>query len=144
MSESANKPGRFRGLSRSRGEAASVSLRTLVLIRWVAVAGQAVTLLVVHYVFRFDMPLRATLAVVAVSAALNIYAARGARAASRLGDRAAVLYLAYDTLQLGVLLFLTGGLQNPFAVLMLAPVTVAATILSYRTVIGLSAFTVIA
>ena len=42
------------------------------------------------------------------------------------------LYLGFDVLQLGVLLFLTGGLENPFAILMLAPVTVAATILSRR------------
>jgi len=144
MSKSANPPGRLQSLALSQGAEASLSLRTLVLIRWVAVAGQAVTLLVVHYIFGFDLPLRATLAVVAVSAALNLYAMRPPRAASRLGDRAAALYLAYDTLQLGMLLFLTGGLQNPFAVLMLAPVTVSATILSHRTVIGLSALTVLA
>ncbi len=144
MNESANPPGRLQGLASPQGAEASLSLRTLVLIRWVAVAGQAATLLTVHYVFGFALPLRATLAVVAVSAALNLYAAHGARAASRLGDRAAALYLAYDTMQLGVLLFLTGGLQNPFAVLMLAPVTVSATILSHRTVIGLSALTVAA
>ncbi len=47
-------------------------------------------------------------------------------------------------LQLGILLFLTGGLQNPFAMLMLAPVTVAATILSKRSVFWLSALTVAA
>jgi two-component system, sensor histidine kinase RegB len=144
MSESAKPPGRLRGPALSQGAEASLSLRTLVLIRWVAVAGQAATLLAVHYVFGFVLPLRATLAVVAVSAALNLYAMRGTRAGSRLGDRAAALYLAYDTMQLGILLYLTGGLQNPFAVLMLAPVTVSATILSHRTVIGLSALTVAA
>ncbi len=47
-------------------------------------------------------------------------------------------------IQLGLLLYLTGGLQNPFAILMLAPVTVAATILSLRSVIGLSTLTVLA
>jgi len=144
MSKSAKPLGRLRGLALSQGAEARLSLRTLVLIRWVAVAGQAVTLLVVHYVFGFALPLRATLVVVAISAALNLYAMRLPRAASRLSDRAAALYLAYDTLQLGVLLYLTGGLQNPFAVLMLAPVTVSATILSHRTVIGLSALTVAA
>jgi len=144
MNKSTKPPGRLRGLALSQGSLAALSLRTLVLIRWVAVAGQAVTLLVVHYIFGFALPLRTTLVVVAISAALNLYAMRLPRAASRLSDRAAALYLAYDTLQLGVLLFLTGGLQNPFAVLMLAPVTVSATILSHRTVIGLSALTVAA
>ena len=65
-------------------------------------------------------------------------------ARARLGDREAALYLAYDMLQLGMLLFLTGGLQNPFAILMLAPVTVSATILSRRSVFWLSALTVAA
>jgi two-component system sensor histidine kinase RegB len=65
--------------------------------------------------------------------------------AARLGERDAALYLGYDTLQLAVLLYLTGGLQNPFAILMLAPVTVAATMsLSRRAVIALSVLAVVA
>src|SRR5262249_59865278 len=58
--------------------------------------------------------------------------------AARLGARSAALYLGYDILQLAVLLYLTGGLENPFAILMLAPVTIAATILSRESVLGLS------
>jgi two-component system sensor histidine kinase RegB len=53
------------------------------------------------------------------------------------------LFLAYDILQLGALLFLTGGVENPFAILMLAPVTVAATVLSQPSVIALSALTIV-
>lgn len=116
----------------------------LVLIRWVAVIGQAMTLLVVHYGFGFDLPIKSTLAVVAASAVLNLAASLSRRSATRLGDREAALYLAYDTLQLGMLLLLTGGLQNPFAILMLAPVTVSATVLSRSSVIGLCLLTVTA
>jgi two-component system sensor histidine kinase RegB len=122
----------------------SVSLRRLVLIRWIAVLGQAVTVLVVHFDFGFKLPLTSTLVVIAASAVLNILASRRRLPTARLGDREAAAYLAYDTLQLGILLFLTGGLENPFAVLMLAPVIVSATILSRSSVIGLSALTVIA
>jgi two-component system sensor histidine kinase RegB len=122
----------------------SISLRKLVLIRWVAVIGQAVTLLVVYFGFGFDLPIKSALAVVAASVVLNAAASLPRSAGARLGDREAALYLAYDTLQLGILLYLTGGLQNPFAMLMLAPVTVSATILSRSSVIGLSALTVIA
>ena len=86
----------------------AVSLRMLVLIRWVAVIGQAATLLVVHYVLGFDLPLTAALGVVAISALLNVVAWISNRAAARLGNREAAIYLAFDTLQLGVLLFLTG------------------------------------
>lgn len=122
----------------------AVSLRVLLLIRWVAVIGQAATLLVVYYVLGFRLPLAAALIIVAVSALLNVVAWLTNRAGARLGNREAAIYLAFDTLQLGVLLFLTGGLQNPFAMLMLAPVTVSATILTRRTVAGLSALTVAA
>jgi two-component system sensor histidine kinase RegB len=131
-------------LGRGPGTDVSVSLRMLVLIRWVVVAGQAATLLVVHYVLGFVLPLQGALAVVATSALLNIAASWPRRASLRLGDREASFYLAYDMLQLGMLLFLTGGLQNPFAVLMLAPVTVAATILSRRSVFWLSVLTIAA
>jgi len=117
----------------------SVSLRMLVLIRWVAVLGQGATILFVHYGLGFVLPVESALAVVATSAALNITVTWLRRRPARLGDREAALYLAYDILQLGVLLLLTGGLHNPFAILMLAPVTVSATVLSRRSVLGLSA-----
>ena len=66
------------------------------------------------------------------------------QAAARLGERDAALCLGYDILQLAILLYLTGGLQNPFSILILAPVTVAATILSRRPVIALSILAVAA
>jgi len=108
------------------GTDVSVSLRKLVLIRWIAVIGQAAALLFVHFGLGFALPIRSALAVVAASAVLNAIASLPRSIGARLGDREAALYLAYDTLQLGVLLYLTGGLQNPFAMLMLAPVTIAA------------------
>ena len=126
------------------GTDVSVSLRMLVLIRWVVVVGQAATILLVHYGLGFVLPLESALAVVATSAALNIAASWPRRTSPRLGDREASFYLAYDILQLGMLLFLTGGLHNPFAMLMLAPVIVAATILSRRSVFWLSILTVAA
>jgi two-component system sensor histidine kinase RegB len=66
------------------------------------------------------------------------------QAAARLGERDAALCLGYDILQLAILLYLTGGLHNPFSTLILAPVTVAATILSRRPVIALSILAVAA
>ena len=136
--------GQAPNLGQRPGTDVSVSLRMLVLIRWVVVVGQAATILLVHYGLKFVLPIEGALAVVATSAALNIAASWPRRASPRLGDREASFYLAYDMLQLGMLLFLTGGLQNPFAMLMLAPVTVAATILSRRSVFSLSALTVAA
>jgi two-component system, sensor histidine kinase RegB len=120
-----------------------VRLRTLIVIRWVAIIGQALALLVVNFGFGYPVPLLAALATVAVSAVINFWAAIGRRSPERLGDRAAAIYLAYDLLQLGVLLYLTGGLHNPFAVLVLAPVIISATVLSRVSTMTLSVLAVV-
>jgi two-component system, sensor histidine kinase RegB len=130
--------------TRDPGGRVSVSLRMLLLIRWVAVAGQAVTLLVVHYGLGYALPIVPAMAVVTGSALLNIMSMVTRRSTARLGETEAALYLGYDIVQLTVLLFLTGGLENPFAILAIAPVTVAATVLSRPSIIGLSALTVTA
>ena len=121
-----------------------ISLRTLVPIRWVAIAGQALTILIVHYGLGYRLLLIPALAVVAGSVLLNLILILLRQAAARLGERDAALCLGYDIMQLAILLYLTGGLQNPFSTLILAPVTVAATILSRRPVIALSVFAVAA
>jgi len=126
------------------GTEVSVSLRKLVFIRWVAIGGQAVAVIFAGLVLGFALPIWSVMAVIATSGALNVATTLSRHGAARLGDREAALYLGYDMIQLGLLLYLTGGLQNPFAILLLAPVTVAATILSLRSVIGLSALTVFA
>lgn len=121
-----------------------ISLRTLVAIRWVALAGQALTLLTVHYGLGYRLPLLPAVGVVACSALLNVFLTIRRQAVSRLGERDAALYMGYDILQLAALIYLTGGLENPFAILVLAPITVAATILSQRPVIALSGLAVAA
>jgi len=107
-------------------------LRTLVLLRWLAVAGQTAALLIVYFGFGFDAPLGWCLAVIAVSAWLNVvlsFLSPGQRLAK---DWEAAGQLAFDVVQLSVLLGLTGGLENPFALLLIAPVTVAAATLPTR------------
>ena len=111
--------------------------RTLVLIRWIAVAGQAAAICVVQFGIGHRLPLVPALAVVAASAALNIVVGRWRNLRSLLSDGEATLYLGYDMVQLSVLLYLTGGLVNPFAVLILAPVIVSSTVLSRASTIGL-------
>jgi two-component system sensor histidine kinase RegB len=113
-----------------------VRLRTLVTIRWIAVMGQAITLFVVHFGFGFELPLNSTLAVIGASAVLNLVLTLY-RPAARLGDRGAAILLAWDLLQLGMLLYFTGGLTNPFALLLVAPIAISATALSRLSTIGL-------
>ncbi|MCC7274357.1 MAG: ActS/PrrB/RegB family redox-sensitive histidine kinase [Alphaproteobacteria bacterium] len=128
-----------------RGETrGGVNLRTLVAIRWLAVIGQAATLLIVHFSLGYALPFGTALLIVAASAAVNVIATLQQPGNTRLADRDVAAYLAFDVFQVAGLLYLTGGLENPFAVLILAPVTVSATILSRPTTIGLCLFTVLA
>jgi two-component system sensor histidine kinase RegB len=114
-----------------------VGLRTLVMIRWVAVVGQTVTLLTVHYGLRFEVPIVPTLIAVGASVLFNLALVFRRPMKSRISHVEAAIQLGYDIVQLGVLLFLTGGLKNPFALLILAPVTVSATVLPRSNTIGL-------
>jgi two-component system sensor histidine kinase RegB len=127
--------------SAAAGGVGRVSLRTLITIRWVAVFGQLATVMLVRFGLGYDFPFYPSLAVIAVSALLNLAATMQGRAGLRLGERDAFLYLVYDVLQLSVLLYLTGGLQNPFALLLLAPLTVSAIILSRLGVMAMIAVT---
>lgn len=115
-----------------------VRLRTLAIIRWVAIAGQAAALIIVHFGLGYRLPIWPAIVMVGASALVNVWVTVGRPATVRLGDREVAFYLAFDLLQLTGLLYLTGGLNNPFAVLILAPVTVSATVLSRTSTIGLA------
>ena len=115
-----------------------VTLRTLILIRWIAVIGQLATVATVQLVMGFPLPLGPVLAAIGASVLLNLVAMAQRGGRLRLADRDAALYLGYDMLQLTLLLYLTGGLANPFAILLLAPMTVAAAILSRYSVVLLT------
>ena len=107
-----------------------VRLRTLVVVRWIAIAGQSAAVLGTYFGLGFHFALFPTLGAIAISALLNAVLTFDRPQAGRLDDRAAGAVLAYDVMQLATLLYFTGGLQNPFAVLMVAPVAVAAASLS--------------
>jgi two-component system, sensor histidine kinase RegB len=101
-------------------------LRTSVRLRWLAVTGQLLAVGVVHLWFGFPLPLGICLTVIALSAWLNISLSLGWNVTARLHQRFASLLLAYDIVQLAVLLYLTGGITNPFVFLFIVPVTVSA------------------
>ena len=105
-----------------------VSLRTLVFVRWIVIIGQLVTVLTVAFGFRFPMQLTAVLSIIALAVIVNLLGMIMRRGRA-LSDRTVAFYLAFDILQLSALLFLTGGLTNPFAVLVLGPIAVAAAVL---------------
>ncbi|MCC6888066.1 MAG: ActS/PrrB/RegB family redox-sensitive histidine kinase [Hyphomicrobiales bacterium] len=117
-----------------------VRVDTLVRLRWIAVIGQTVTVLVVHFALDFRLPVYACLAVIALAAWLNVALRVRFSVTERLPpDRAAWLF-AFDIAEIGMLLFLTGGLENPFSFLLLGPVLLAATSLPPRMIVMLAAF----
>lgn len=113
-------------------ETRALRLDTLLRLRWLAVAGQAVTIVVTRFILEFPVPVLACMALVALSAVLNLAIRARFPANLRLQQWPAFTLLAYDVLQLGGLLYLTGGLENPFSILLLAPVIVSATTLPPR------------
>lgn len=118
-------------------------LQTTVRLRWFAVIGQTLAVAAVALLMRFDMPIGYCLAFIACSAWLNVFLRMRYPSRHRLDSRLATTLLIYDTLQLSALLYLTGGLINPFSVLLVAPVTVSAATLPPRNtiLIGAIAFT---
>ncbi len=117
-------------------------LRTLVRLRWLAVLGQSSAVVIVAYVLGYPLPLAACLGLIALSAWLNVFLSLRWRGSQRLTARLSGLLLGYDIVQLAGLLWLTGGLENPFSFLFLVPVTVSATSLPLRStlVLGLLSF----
>ncbi len=109
-----------------------VRVSTLVKLRWVAISGQSVTLLLVGVLLGYRLPWPGLLSALAAAAVLNLVLNWLYRRRDRVSGRIALLLLAFDLVQLWVLLFLTGGLYNPFALLLLVPVTIAAAVLSSR------------
>jgi two-component system, sensor histidine kinase RegB len=126
----------------TRGET-RLRLQTILRLRWFAVLGQSATVLFVYWVLGIDLPIGACLAVISLSAWLNVALRIRYPASQRLMSHYAFLMLGYDVLQLGALLFLTGGLENPFAFLLIAPVTVSASTLPPRITVGLGGLAII-
>jgi two-component system sensor histidine kinase RegB len=134
--------GFFPGMAqRLRVAVEGLRLQTLVRLRWLAVIGQTVAVLAVHFGLGFRLPLGVCLAVIALSAWLNIFLTIRWRTSLRLEDRYAALLLGYDIVQLAGLLYLTGGVENPFVFLFLVPVTVSASTLALSRTVGLGALT---
>ncbi|SLN12146.1 Sensor histidine kinase RegB [Aquimixticola soesokkakensis] len=106
-----------------------VRLRTLVVLRWIAILGQVTAIVVASLLFDIRLDIGACALVIGASVLVNLVAGLVFPETTRLPERAATLMLLFDLAQLCAMLYLTGGLHNPFALLILAPVTISATAL---------------
>ncbi|WP_395696707.1 ActS/PrrB/RegB family redox-sensitive histidine kinase [Methylocella sp.] len=117
---------------------------TLVRLRWLALSGQAAAVLFTAFGLGFSLPLASCLAIIALSAILNVALRVRYGRVDRLNEKPAAAVLAYDIAQLTALLFLTGGMENPFSMLFLAPIMVSAMSLSGKTTAALTTFAILA
>ena len=113
-------------------------LRTLVGLRWMAIVGQIVTITVAYQYYHIQLELGLCIMAVGASIVVNLIAAFIYPENKRLSETEAVTLLLFDILQLSFLIYLTGGLSNPFAMLIVAPVIISATALQLRSTVFLA------
>jgi two-component system sensor histidine kinase RegB len=118
-------------------------LQTLVLLRWLAVGGQLATLVVVRCALGFDFPVLQCLALICLSALLNLALVLAVPAQRVSQQWEAAAQLGFDTVQLGAMLYLTGGTNNPFCILLIGPVVLAAMTLPGRFTLALGGLAIL-
>ena len=119
-----------------------VRLDTILRLRWLAALGQLAAIFIVAQGLEFDVPVMPCVAIVGLSAVTNLALQIRFNPMQRLEPIYAAVLLALNIVELGALLFFTGGLQNPFSFLFLAPVLISATALPIRLTIALGVLAV--
>ena len=119
-----------------------VRLDTILRLRWLAALGQLAAIFIVAQGLDFDVPVIPCVAIVGLSAITNLVLQIAFNPMQRLEPVYAAALLALNIVELAALLFLTGGLQNPFSFLFLAPVLISATALPIRLTIALGVLAV--
>lgn len=111
--------------AKGRSHSRRLRLQTLVWLRWLAVWGQTLTVFVVAFWLKFPLPLMASITLIAALAVVNFYLMIRYPSTHRIDPETAFGLLGFDLLQLCALLFITGGLANPFAALVCVPVIIS-------------------
>ena len=109
-----------------------VRLRTMILLRWMAIFGQLSAILIAITFYRLQLELALCLVAISISVVGNLSAMFIFPKNKRLSEFENMMMILFDVLQLSFLLYLTGGLQNPFSILLLGPVAVSASVLTLR------------
>jgi len=116
--------------------------KTLVILRWIAIIGQLITINFVYFILNFNFPFLYCLVIIFSGALTNIFLQFKVKE-NLLSNFSSTLYLTYDLIQLATLVFLTGGITNPFIILLAIPAVVSSTFLSLKSTINLSFITVV-
>ncbi|WP_299349131.1 sensor histidine kinase RegB [uncultured Shimia sp.] len=120
-----------------------IRLRTIILVRWIAIIGQVTALIVAQSVFELELEYGLCYLAVGVSVIGNLIAIFVFPENKLLSETENAFMILFDLLQLSFLLFLTGGLHNPFSILVVGPVTISASVLSVRSTAALAAVSIL-
>ena len=121
----------------------NILLSNLIKIRWIAIIGQFFTICLVYFFLKIDILIIELLIIVSISVLINAISYLLQKKDNILSEKKAFFFLFYDTSQLGMLLYLTGGIFNPFCILIIAPVIISATYLQVYWTVILSIFSII-
>tara|TARA_B100000029_G_scaffold516713_1_gene633118 strand:- start:400 stop:1629 length:1230 start_codon:yes stop_codon:yes gene_type:complete len=121
----------------------NILLSNLIKIRWIAILGQLTAILTVFLIFKVNILIVPLLFALLISIFVNIFSYTLQKKDNIISDKLAFIFLFYDTFQLGFLLYLTGGIFNPFCILIIAPVIISATYLPAFWTVILSFFSII-
>ena len=110
----------------------SLKLRTLIFFNWIAIIGQSLAVFVSYSIIEVDFNLFATTFLISSLLLLNIFLTLRFPITKALNFNEITIYLLFDLLQLISLLYLTGGLTNPFCILILVPIVISSTYLDLK------------
>ena len=116
--------------------------KTLVVLRWIAIIGQYISISIVFFVFNFELPFFYCTLIILLGVITNFYL-QFIEKENQLSNIKSSSYLLYDLIQLSFLLFLTGGVTNPFIILLIIPTILSSTFLSLRSTLNLSIITIV-
>ena len=116
--------------------------KTLVILRWIAIVGQYIAISIVYFILDFELPFFYCSAIILLGVITNIYL-RFKVKKNQLSNLSSTIYLLYDLLQLAGLLYLTGGITNPFTILLIVPAIVSSTFLTLKSTLNLSFITIL-
>ena len=116
---------------------------TVVILRWIALIGQLMTIYIVHFFIKFDLPLIFCSLTIFFGGVTNIFIQFRLKK-NQLNNTESTILLFYDVIQLSVLLYLTGGVTNPFIVFLIVPAIISSTLLNLSSTFFLLIITVIA
>ena len=113
---------------------------TLTILRYIAIFGQFMAVNIVFFYLKLQFPVTESYLIIFLGLLTNLFLQFGIKV-NQLKDTYASLFLLYDLIQLSILLYLTGGILNPFSILLIIPTIVSSTFLSMGTTIILGVIT---